>query len=148
MVSALKVEPISNTPVVSRLIRVGSFASFGLFGSKSGTETIDDDLAGAHIGDDAGRCDRLELVARRNQFVAHRMLHAQVDGELHRLLQPVGRKPGRMQRREPVAVEPFLDAGDALVVDIDEPDQVRDLGAVRIGALVFVEEADARNAEL
>src|SRR5436189_99069 len=39
-VSALNVEPISNTPVVSRLMRVGSFASFGLFGSKSGTETI------------------------------------------------------------------------------------------------------------
>ena len=36
MVSALKVEPISNTPVVSRLMRVGSFATFGLFGSKSG----------------------------------------------------------------------------------------------------------------
>jgi hypothetical protein len=33
MVSALKVEPISNTPVVSRLMRVGSSASFGLFGS-------------------------------------------------------------------------------------------------------------------
>ena len=75
------------------------------------------------------------------------MLHAQVDRELDRLLQPVGREPGRVQRREPVAVEPFLDAGDALVVDIDEADQVRDLGAVRIDALVLVEEADARNAE-
>ena len=75
------------------------------------------------------------------------MLHAQIDRELHRLLQPVGREPCGMQRRQPIAVEPLLDAGDALVVDIDEADQVRDLGAVRIDALVLVEEADARNAE-
>ena len=32
-VSALKVEPISNTPVVRRLMRVGSSASRGLLGS-------------------------------------------------------------------------------------------------------------------
>ena len=76
------------------------------------------------------------------------MLHAQVDRELHRLLQPVGRKPCGMQRREPVAVEPLLDAGDALVVDVDEADQVRDLGAVRIGALVLGEKAETRKAEL
>ena len=54
------------------------------------------------------------------------MLHAQVDRELHRFLQAVGRKPRGMQRREPVAVEPLLDAGDALVVDVDEADHVRD----------------------
>jgi hypothetical protein len=75
------------------------------------------------------------------------VLHAQVDRELHRLLQAVGRKPDRVQRGEPVAVEPLLDAGDALIVDVDEADQVRDLGAVGIGALVLVEKADARNAE-
>ena len=76
------------------------------------------------------------------------MLHAQIDRELHRLLQAVGRKPRGMQRREPVAVEPFLHAGNALIVDIDQTDQVRDFRAVRIDALVLVEEADARNAEL
>ena len=32
MVKALNVEPISNTPVVSRLMRVGSKASCGLLG--------------------------------------------------------------------------------------------------------------------
>src|SRR5437773_5634836 len=52
-----------------------------------------------------------------------------------------------MQRREAAAVEPPLHAGDALVIDIHVTYQVRDLGAVRIGALVLVEEADARNAE-
>ena len=33
MVNALKVDPISYTPVVSRLMRVGSSASRGLLGS-------------------------------------------------------------------------------------------------------------------
>ena len=82
-----------------------------------------------------------------DQFVAQRVLHAQVDRELDRLLQPVGGKPGHVQIGEPAAVEPFLDAGDALVVDIDVPDEVRDLGAVRIDALVLRQEADAGQAE-
>ena len=51
-----------------------------------------------------------------------------------------------MQRGEALVVEPFLDAGDALVVDIDVAEQMRDFGAVRIIALVLVEEADARQA--
>ena len=61
---------------------------------------------------------------------------------------PVGGKAREMQRLQAVAVEPFLDAGDALVVDVDVADQVRHLGAVRIDALVLGEEADARQAEL
>ena len=76
------------------------------------------------------------------------MLHAQVDRKLYRLLQPVGGKTGQVQIGKPVAVEPFLDAGDALVVDVDVADQVRDFGAVRIDALVLGEEAHARQAEL
>ena len=90
---------------------------------------------------------RLELVARRDELVAQRVLHAQIDGELDRLLQPVGGKAGQVQVGKAVAVEPFLDAGNALVVDIDVADEVRDLGAVRIDALVLVEEADARQAD-
>ncbi len=39
VVSALKVEPISNTPTLIRLIRSFSSASTGLLGSKSGSET-------------------------------------------------------------------------------------------------------------
>ena len=53
-----------------------------------------------------------------------------------------------MQRRQALAVEPLLDAGDALVVDVDVADDVGDFGAVRIDALVLGEEADAGNAEL
>ena len=54
------------------------------------------------------------------------------------------RRGGDRQAR---AVEPFLDAGDALIVDVDVTDEVGDLAAVGIDALVLVEEADARNAE-
>ncbi len=90
---------------------------------------------------------RLVLVARLDQLVAQRVLHAQVDGELDRLLQPVGGEPGQVQVGEPAAVEPFLDAGDALVVDVDVADEMRDHGAVRIDALVLGQEADAGQAE-
>ena len=79
----------------------------------------------------------LNLSRGGDQLVAQRVLDAQVDGELDRLLQPVGGEPGQMQVGEPAAVEPFLDAGDALVVDVDVADQVRDLVAVRIDALVL-----------
>ncbi len=55
--------------------------------------------------------------------------------------------PARCSACEAVAVDPLLDAGDALIVDVDVADHVRDLGAVRIDALVLGEEADARQAE-
>ena len=58
------------------------------------------------------------------------MLHAQIDRKLDRLLQAVGGEARHVQRLQAVAVEPFLDAGDALVVDVDVADQVRDLGAL------------------
>ena len=54
------------------------------------------------------------------------MLHAYVDGKLHRLLMAVARETREMQVGEPAAVEPFLDSGDALVVDVDVAEQVRD----------------------
>ena len=82
------------------------------------------------------------------QFVAQRVLHAQIDRELDRLLQPVGGKARHVQIGEPARVEPFLDAGDALVVDIDVTDHMRHHRAVRIDALVLGQEADAGNAEL
>src|SRR4029077_3500478 len=67
--------------------------------------------------------------------------------EPHWLLQPISRKPRGVQRREAVAVEPLLDARDALIVDVHEANEMRDLGPVGIDALVLVEEADAGNAE-
>ncbi len=72
------------------------------------------------------------------------MLHAEVDGKLHRILQPVGGQARHMQSGEPVAVEPLLHTGDTLIVDIDVADQVRNFGAIGIIALVLGQEADAR----
>ena len=51
-----------------------------------------------------------------------------------------------MQRHQALAVEPFLDAGDALIVDVDAAEQMRDFGAVGIVALVLRQEADAGQA--
>ena len=54
---------------------------------------------------------------------------------------------GGVKIGEPVVVDIFLDAGDALVVDVDEADDVRGGRAARIEAPVLGEEADAGNAE-
>ena len=106
-----------------------------------------DDLAGLDVGDEAGGRLGLVLFLGLQQFVAQRVLDAQIDRQFHRPLQPVGGEARAMQIGEPVIVEPFLHPGDALVVDVDEADQVRDLGAGRIDPLVLAQEADAGNAE-
>ena len=106
-----------------------------------------DDLARAHVGEKTGHRQGLEFRARGNQLVAHGVLDAQVDGKLDRLLQAVGGEPGQVQVGEPAPVEPLLDAGDALIVDIDVADEMGDLGAVRIDALVLRQEADAGQPE-
>ncbi len=103
-----------------------------------------DDLAGAHIEHEAGGGERVEFCPRGDEFVAQRVLDAQIDGELHRRLQPVGGEAGQVQGRKALPVEPFLDSGDALIVDIDVTDQMRDFVAVRVVALVLLEETDAR----
>ena len=89
----------------------------------------------------------MKLLFGLEQFVAQRVLDAQIDRQFDRPLQAIGGEAGAMQIGEPVGVEPLLHAGDALVVDIDEADQVRDLVAGRIDALVLAQEADAGNAE-
>ncbi len=76
------------------------------------------------------------------------MLDAQIERERDRVLQPVGGEARGVQGGEPPGVEPFLDAGDALVVDIDVPDDVRDLLPVRVDAFVLVEEPDPRDSEV
>jgi hypothetical protein len=52
-----------------------------------------------------------------------------------------------MQGREAVAVEPLLHAGNPLIVDVHQTNQVRHGRAVRIRAFVFVQESDARQAQ-
>jgi hypothetical protein len=46
-----------------------------------------------------------------------------------------------------IGVEPFLHSGDALVVDVDEADQMRDFVAGGVDPLVLAQETDAGNAE-
>ena len=85
-------------------------------------------------------------MARGDQLVAQRVLDAKIDRKLDRPLQALGGKPGHVQVGKPATVQPLLDAGDALIVDVDVTDDVRDLGAVRVDALVLRQEADAGNA--
>ena len=56
-------------------------------------------------------------------------------------------KPAAWRSAQPLVVDIFLDAGDALVVDIDQAEDVRGGRAARIEAPVLGEEADAGNAE-
>ena len=106
-----------------------------------------DDFAGTHVENEAGGGLGLELLLRAHQLVAHRVLDAQVDGELDRLLLVVDGEAGAMEIGEAAAVDPLLHAGDALIVHVDVADQVGDLVEVGIDALVLVEEAEAGNAE-
>ncbi len=89
----------------------------------------------------------MEFFLGLEQFVAQRVFDAQVDRQFHRPLQPIGGEARAMQIGKAVGVEPFLHPGDALVVDVDEADQVRDFVAGGIDALVLAQEADAGNAE-
>ncbi len=106
-----------------------------------------DHFAGAHRIDQAHGGARLELLLGGDQLVAQRMLDAQVEREHDRLLLAVGCKARPVQLGEAVPVDPLLDADDALVLDIDVAELVRDLRAVGIDTLVLGEEADGRNAE-
>ena len=106
-----------------------------------------DDLAGPDVGDEAGGRLGLVFFLGLEQFVAQRVLDAQVDRQLHRPLQPIGGEAGAVQVGQTVIVEPFLHPGDALVVDIDQADQMRDFGAGGIDPLVLAQEADTGNAE-
>src|SRR6266436_8603563 len=75
------------------------------------------------------------------------MLDAQIDAEADRLLLAVDAETGAVQIGKTAGVDPFFDAGDALIVDIDVTNDVREFVAVRIDAFVLSQEADARNAE-
>ena len=97
-----------------------------------------DHFAAAHIGDETGGGDlHFVFLLGGEQFVAQSMLHAKVDRELDRFLRPVGGKARHVQVSEAARIQPFFDAGDALVVDIDVADDMRNHRAVGIDTLVF-----------
>src|ERR1700675_2955783 len=75
------------------------------------------------------------------------MLDAQIDRKLDRVLLTVGRKSRAVEIGETAIVEPLLDTGDALVVDVDVADDVRHFGPARIHALVLGQKAEARPAK-
>src|SRR5262249_61485311 len=75
------------------------------------------------------------------------VLGARVDGEFARGLQPVGGEPRGVEVGKPVAVEPFFDAGDTLIVDIDVADDMGHERTVWIHALVFLHETKSGEAE-
>ena len=82
------------------------------------------------------------------KLVAQRVLDAQVDRELDRLEVGGGDvEAGAVEILQALAVDVFLDAGDADIVDIGEAEHVRGGVGVRIDALVLGQEADARDAE-
>src|SRR5262249_61412235 len=71
----------------------------------------------------------------------------EIDRKLDRRLFAIGGEAYAMEVGKPAAIKPFFDPRDALVVDVDEADQVRDFRAVGIDALVLGQEPDARDAE-
>src|SRR5260370_355449 len=70
-----------------------------------------------------------------------------MDAEADRLLLAVDAETGAVQIGKTAVVDPFLDTGVALIVDIDVTNNVREFVAVRIDAFVLGQESDARNAE-
>ncbi len=83
------------------------------FGSKSGSETRDEDLAGLGVEHDARAADAAEIVDAALQLLAHDLLDADIEGELH------GMAPARQH-----VVEGALDSRQPLVVDIGEADDM------------------------
>ena len=85
---------------------------------------------------------------RLGEFVMHDVLDAQVDRQLDRLEVLGDRQTRRLQVGKPLVVDVFLEAGNALVVDVRQADDVRNGRAGRIEAALLGAEADARQAEL
>src|SRR3546814_9779090 len=73
---------------------------------------------------------------RAVQLSGQQVLHAQIEAEAE-----------RRRRAAEHIVERLIDAGEALVVDTGEADHVRRQRTVRIKALLFALEVEARNAE-
>ena len=79
-----------------------------------------------------------------DDLVAHDVLDAQVDRQLDRLQVRRPRQARRLEVGEALLVDVFLHAGDALVVDVGQADDVRRGRAARIEAAFLGAEADAR----
>ncbi len=74
------------------------------------------------------------------EFLAQHILHAEIERQRHRLV------AGHGELR--IIVDEFLDAGEALVVDVDQADDVAGGGAGRIDAAILLDEAETGQPEL
>ena len=97
-------------------------------------------LAGMHVHDDPG--GSLGVIGGNGaaKLLAQHILHAEIERDRHRLV------AGHGQLR--IVVDEFFDAGETLVVHVDQPDDVASGGADRIDAAKFLDEGEARKPEL
>ena len=78
-------------------------------------------FAGMHVDDDAGRGLGVIGLDRPAKLLAQHMLRAEIERNRHRLLAAHGELG--------IVVDEFLDAGEALVVDVDQADHMARSGA-------------------
>src|SRR3954453_15968089 len=119
-------------------MRSGSCASRGLFGSKSGSDTIAtiSPVLTLETRPEAAFALYLSLAlssSSRSACSTRRSIDSSTGPCRRSGAKPPrgggGGKGGGVEIGQTVFVEPFFHPGDALVVDIDETDQVRDFGA-------------------
>ena len=93
-----------------------------------------------HVHNDAGRglgVINLDCLA---QLLAHHMLGTEIERDRHRLVVAHGELR--------IIVDEFLDAGEAFVVDVDQPDHMASRCAHWIDAAIFLDEGEARQTKL
>src|SRR5262249_23940077 len=76
-----------------------------------------------------------------------RVLYAKIDRKIDWPLQLIGGKTCHVQSGEALPIQPFFNAGDALVVDVHMADFMCDHRPVGIDTLVLGQEAKAGNTE-
>ncbi len=120
----------------------------GIIGVVIGQRCGGDDFAGVDVEDGGGGGLGVEAVHRQGQFVAHGMGGAHVDRQRDRpqVLLRHG-EAGGAQGAEPLVVQIFFDALQAVVVGVGEADDMGAEPSVGIDALVLRQKADAGQAE-
>ena len=130
-----------------RLSRSGWSAFDGIVGVEVGQRRHGEDFAGVGVEDDAGGGERRVALHGAGQLVVQDVLDAEIDRQAHRLDVLVAGEAGGVKIGEAVVVDVFLEAGDALVVDVDEAEDVGGGRPAGIEAAALLQEADAGNAE-
>src|SRR5690606_15046840 len=106
-----------------------------------------DNFAGPRVDDRAGSRHRVIAFQGSLQLVAQDVLGAQVNRKAHRLERVGTGEPQSLEVGQTLVVDVFLDAGDALVVDVHQAQDVRGGRTAWIEAAFISAETKARNAE-